>query len=904
MTVRNLDVLFSPKSLALIGASNRPGSVGSVLARNLFHTGFEGPIMPVNPKARAIEGVLAYPDVASLPVIPDLAVIATPPGPIPRLIGQLAERGTRAAVVITAGFGEGGDEEGHALRQRMLDAARPHLLRIIGPNCVGILVPGVNLNASFGQLSPLPGDIAFVTQSGAMVTSVMDWATPRGIGFSHLVCLGDMADVDFGDMLDFLANDEGTRAILLYMEGVTHARKFMSAARRAARTKPVIVVKGGREPEGAKAAASHTGSLSGSDEVYDAAFCRAGMLRVYEMDELFDATATLALARPPQGNRLAIVTNGGGVGVLSADALSAMGGRLATLAPETIEGLNRVLPRIWSHGNPVDIIGDAPPDRCRNAVQVLRKDPNFDGLLMLYCPNAVTTSTAAAEAVADLLADYDRTVLTAWIGDRSAEEGRRLFRAKQVPTYETPSQAVRAFMHMVRYRENQELLAETPESVRQDVSPDTARAQAVIDGALADGREWLTEPEAKEVLAAYDIPTVTTHVAADPDEAAQIAAGLGTPVALKILSPQITHKSDVGGVALDLAAPGEVRDIASGMLERVRELHPDARLDGFTVSPMVRRPGAYELILGMVEDVQFGPYLLFGQGGTAVEVIQDTAIALPPLTMHLARDLMSRTRIFKLLEGFRDRPRAAIADVALTLLKVSQLVIDLPRVIELDINPLLADEHGVLALDARVRARATDRTGPQRLSIRPYPKELEQICTLADGTRLQLRPVVPEDEPAFHEMFGMLTPEDVRMRFRAELKELTHVMAARLTQLDYDREMALVLCEPESRPGQSPIFGVARLWADADNERAEAAMAVRSDMKGRGLGALLLERIIGYARSRGTGALFADALAENEPVLKLCQSMGFRVAPLEGEPGTVRCTLDLAARGAPDRLGS
>ncbi len=895
MTVRNLDVLFRPRSLAVIGASNRPGSVGRVLAHNLFHAGFEGPVMPVNPRYQAVEGVLAYPDVASLPVTPDLAIIATPPRYVPDLIGQLAERGTRAAVVITAGFGEGGDEAGHALRQRMLDAARPHVMRIIGPNCVGILVPGMNLNASFAQLTPRAGDIAFVTQSGAMVTSVMDWATPRGIGFSHLVCLGDMADVDFGDMLDFLANDEETRAILLYMEGVTHARKFMSAARRAARAKPVIVVKGGREPEGAAAAASHTGSLAGSDRVYDAAFRRAGMLRVFEMDELFDATATLALARPPLGDRLAIVTNGGGVGVLSADALSAMGGQLARLTPETIEGLNRVLPPTWSHGNPVDIIGDAPPDRCRAAVEVLAADPDYDGLLMLYCPNAVTSSTVAAQAVVDQLAALERTVVTSWIGDTSADEARQLFASRGVPTYDTPSQAVRAFMHMVRYRQNQELLAETPESVPHEFTPDTVRARAAIDGALSAGREWLTEPEAKEVLAAYQIPTVTTHVARDPDDAARIAAELGTPVALKILSPEITHKSDVGGVALDLAAPGEVRSIATGMLERVRAEHPDARLDGFTVSPMVRRPGAYELIVGMVEDPQFGPHLLFGQGGTAVEVIEDTAIALPPLTMHLARDLMSRTRIHRLLEGFRDRPPAALEDVATTLIKVSQLVIDLPQVIELDINPLLADDYGVLALDARVRARATDRSGPARLAIRPYPKELEETCELADGSRLLLRPVVPEDEPAFHEMFAHLTPEDVRMRFRTDVPVLTHAMAARLTQLDYDREMALVLCEAGTRPGRAPVFGVARLWADADGDRAEAAMAVRSDMKGRGLGALLMDRIVGYARSRGIGELFADVLVDNEPVLALCRSLGFDSEPRDEEPGTVRVSIDPTA---------
>ncbi len=553
MTIRNLDSMFKPSAVALIGASPRAGSIGAVLARNLATAGFKGDIYPVNPKYKTIEGLPAYPDVDSLPKAPDLAVVATPPDTVPRLIEELGRRGTRAAVVITAGFSEGSGT-GRQLCARMLAAARPRLLRIVGPNCLGIMVPGVGLNASFGHVQPLRGNIAFVAQSGAVQTSVLDWATSRGIGFSHFVSVGNMSDVDFGDMLDYLAADFSAKAILLYIENVTHARKFMSAARAAARMKPVVVVKAGRHAEGARAAASHTGALAGADDVYDAAFQRAGMLRVMDMQALFDAVETLAMAHPFHGERLAIVTNGGGMGVLATDALIDKKGRLAELSPETLNRLDGVLPRTWSHGNLVDIIGDAPPERYVEAIEALLDDKGVDALLVLNCPTAVASSTDVARAVVDTLRECGskaatRGIFTSWLGIDSAREARKLFSAHRIPTYETPSEAVRGFMQMVRYRRSQKMLMETPPNIPEVFEPETQTARQIVDEAISQGRVWLTETEAKAVLSAYRIPVVPTYAAASPEQAAQIAAGLGGPVALKIRSPDITHKSDVGGVA-------------------------------------------------------------------------------------------------------------------------------------------------------------------------------------------------------------------------------------------------------------------------------------------------------------------------------------------------------------------
>jgi acetyltransferase len=893
MTIRNLDFLFKPKSVALIGAGKRPASVGALVARNLFRSGFDGPIMPVNPKHRAIEGVLTYPDVASLPLVPDLAVISTPADTVPGIIGALAARGTRAAVVISAGFGEGGAAAGAALRQAMLDAGKDRLMRIVGPNCLGIIVPSIGLNASFAHLDPLPGRLAFVAQSGAVVTSVVDWARARGIGFSHLVALGDMADVDFGDMLDYLANDPETRAILLYIETITQARKFMSAGRAAARMKPVIVVKAGRHAESARAAASHTGALAGADAVYDTAFRRAGMLRVHQLEELFDAVQTLATARPPKGDRLAIVTNGGGAGVMATDALIDLGGRLAGLAPETIAGLDRVLPPTWSHGNPVDIVGDAPASRYADALDLVMQDKGVDGVVVLNCPTAVAAPADAARAVAAVIDKHRQpTVLTSWLGDHAALEARQLFAEHKIPTYDTPEDAIGAFMRMVAYRRNQDMLMQTPPSLSEELEPDTAAAQTIIARVLDEGRSWLTEIEAKDVLAAYGVPVAPTLLAATPEAAAALAAQIGGSVALKIVSPEIVHKSDVGGVALDLTGPAHVQEAAQAMLQRVAATAPAARLTGFTVQPMIRRPGAYELIVGVTTDRQFGPMVLFGHGGTAVEVINDRALALPPLNLQLARELMSRTRIHRLLEGYRGQQPANLDAIASTLIKISQLVIDFAEIEELDVNPLLADGYGVIALDVRVKVGAASGPPTARLAIRPYPSELEEAIRLGRGRELVLRPVLPEDEPAFQAAFAKLTPEEIRLRFFTPIKALSHVQAARFTQIDYDREMALVLTEP-GIPGKAEVFGVARLAADPDNERAEYAIIVRHDMTGMGLGVLLMRRIIDYAKKRGIGEIFGDVLRENTTMLRICQELGFTQTSVPDEPGLVRVVLRL-----------
>ncbi|MGR8919593.1 MAG: bifunctional acetate--CoA ligase family protein/GNAT family N-acetyltransferase, partial [Gammaproteobacteria bacterium] len=745
-------------------------------------------------------------------------------------------------------------------------------------------------NASFAHLAPPAGGIAFVAQSGAMITSVLDWAAPRGIGFSLMASLGDMADVDFGDMLDYLANDADTDAILLYIEAVTDARKFMSAARAAARSKPVVVVKAGRHAAAARAAASHTGALAGRDAVYDAAFRRAGMLRVRTLEELFDAAETLALGRRPSGERLAIMTNGGGVGVLATDALMDVGGTLAELDEATLAKLDGVLPSGWSRNNPVDIIGDAPPERFAAATRILLEASEADALLVLACPTAVTTGEAAAAAVVDALPASPRpTLLTSWVGGAGVEAPRALFRAHGVPTYESPEDAVTAFAHMVEYRRNQTLLMETPPSLPEAFEPDRERAQAIVRQAASAGRSWLSEIEAKDVLKAYGIEVIETFAAADAAAAGRIAASIDAPVALKIVSPDLTHKSDIGGVLLDLDAAA-VEAAAAAMHARIAAAHPGARLAGFAVQPMADTRHARELILGVIDDRQFGPVILFGSGGTAVEVVDDTTIALPPLNLKLAHEAIERTRVARLLAGYRNVPAADVDAVALALVRLSQLVVDLPRLRELDVNPLVATPGGVQALDARIRIDC-DAAATTRLAIRPYPRELEQRIP-HEGRELLLRPILPEDEPALVRTFGRLSPEEVRFRFFVPIKVMNHVMAARFTQIDYDRHMAFVLAE-DGVAGRAEIHAVVRLIEDPDRERGEFAIVVEHDLAGRGFGRMLLERIIAYARERGVGEIWGGVLADNARMLGLCRELGFHESRTGAEPGVVMMTLAL-----------
>jgi acetyltransferase len=886
MSVRNLDKLFTPRSVALIGATPRPGSVGAVVARNLRRAGFAGEQMLVNPHHHAIDGLTVHPDVASLPQAPDLAIIVTPPETVPGLVGELAERGTRAAVVITAGFGELG-EQGRSLQQATLDAAKPHLVRIVGPNCVGIMVPRIALDATFSHLAAPAGDIAFISQSGAMITAMLDWAVPRGIGFSYVVSLGDMADVDFGDMLDYLAADPHTRAILLYVEGITHGRKFMSAARAASRLKPVLVLKAGRSNAGARAAASHTGVLAGADAVYDAAFRRAGMLRVATMAELFDAAETLALTREQVGERLALLTNGGGAGVLATDALIAAGGRLADLSKETFADLNRLLPATWSHGNPIDIIGDAPGKRYADALASLVRDRDVDAVLVLNCPTALAQPEDAARAVINVIAAAEpgvlrgRNVITSWLGEHSARAARRLFAEARIATYETPDSAVTGFLHRVHHRRNQELLMETPPARSDSFEPDVAAARRVIATALTAGRSWLDPEEAGAVLAAYGVPIVANYTAGDPDRAASVAANIGFPVALKIHSPDITHKSDIGGVVLNLGHADRVSQEATAMLERVSAARPTARLGGFLVQPMVSRHGAIELLVGLSEDPIFGPLVAFGQGGTAVELVHDSSLELPPLNALLARRLMARTRVWQLLQGYRGNPPADIEALIEVLIRLGQLAADHPEIRELDINPLLADSAGVVALDARLRVAPAQRAGAARLAIASYPKELESVAQLRDGTVLRMRPLRPEDEPLLHDLAAHMSHEDLRLRFFTPLPGLSHTLAARLSQLDYDRELALLV----ERDGMA--LGVVHFFADPDKLRAEYAIAVRSDWKGRGVGYLLMTRLIDVARQRGIGELVGEVLRENEPMLQMCHELDFTIVPDPSDPSIV-----------------
>ena len=897
MTIRNLDAMFKPASVALLGASGDTRSVGYTIAKNLLSSDFAGDIWLVNPKRDELLGRPVYRKLNRLPAAPDLAVIATPPHSVPKLIDQLGAMGTRAAIIISAGFAEVGPE-GRALQQAVLDASRPYLLRLLGPNCLGALVPGIGLNASFAHLSPRAGRLAFVTQSGAIVTGVIDWAHARDIGFSHLVSLGAAADVDFGDMLDYLANDGGTSAIVLYIEAITHARKFMSAARAAARMKPVVVVKGGRFAAGAAAARSHTGAMAGSDAVYDAAFRRAGMVRVHGMDELFGATAILSQFQKLRGDRLAIVTNGGGFGVIAADALIEQGGQLAPLSQQTLDKLDQVLPPTWSHSNPVDIIGDAQGDRYVAALSALLDEPDADMVLLLNCPTAIADSGEIAQTVvASLSGKSNPHLLTAFVGDETVDKARQICINHGIPSFNTPGAAIRGFMHLVDYGRNQRTLMEVPPSIPDTFVPEADQARAIMDRALNDGRDWLTEIEAKRLIASYGIPVPETAVATDPDQVAEIAQRLAVPVAIKVISQQVIHKSDVGGVALNVD-PSTAHEVATNIRQRIRQAVPDASIDGFIVEPMMVRPGAFELLLGATEDPQFGPVIMFGQGGIATEVIADTAIALPPLNMLLADEVMRRTRVYRLLEGFRNQPPVELEAVRLALVRMSQMIADLPAIKELDINPLLADRNGVIALDARVRIAEPDpalaANPAQRLAIRPYPKELEQTMRLPDGRRMLLRPIRPEDGPRLRKAFQALTPDQIRARFLMPMRSLSQMMAARFTQLDYDREMAFVLFEDGVPDGTDVHGGVVRISADPDNISAEFAIVIHQELTGLGLGTYLMQRMIDYARERGLQELFGSVLASNRRMLRICEKLGFRQDLIPNEPGLVKVVLSLS----------
>jgi acetyltransferase len=892
MSIRNLEHAFHPKSVALIGASDRAGSVGRIVMRNIVSGGFEGEIWPVNPKHQIVDGRTCYPKVEDIPGVPDLAVIVTPPQSVPGLIRDLGDKGTRAAVVITAGL-----NEANGLRQEMLDAAKPYLLRIIGPNTVGLLLPHSKLNASFAHMNAEPGKIALLSQSGAIATSLIDWAADNQIGFSQIASLGDMADVDVADCLDLLAGDAKTKAIVMYLESIPHPRKFMSAARAAARLKPVIAVKPGRHGEAAKAAATHTGALSGADRVVDAALRRAGVLRVGGLAELFDATETLSRFAVLERVRVGIVTNGGGAGVLAVDQLMDNKGELAELSPTTRERLDQCLPQNWSHANPVDIVGDAPPERFKAAVEAVAVDPGVDAVLVLNCPTGLASPIAAATAVASLASSgtiAGKPVFACWLGERVAREGRRVLVDAGIASYETPAAAANAISYLSDWSHAQRALMRVPDSRHDDKRFDREAVYRLFHRAAAEGRRMLTEPEAKAAIAAYGIPVPRTLVARTVEEVEQAAGELlsgGGKVVVKLLSKSLSHKSDVGGVVLDIATPRAAREAAVAIVARVRALRPDADVDCFAVQPMVIRKHAQELILGMSHDPVFGPVILFGAGGISVELVDDTAVSLPPLDDVLAADLIDSTRIGRLLAGFRDRPAADKARIIDAINALSQMIVDFPCLISMDINPLLADADGLVALDARIEIdpNGLKRSGPNPgLAIRPYPSNWTRDVILVE-TAYHLRPIRPDDVGLYPLFLLKMSPHDLRLRFLAPRRTFSDDALRRLTQLDYDRDMAFVALDKDS----GELAGIARLSTDPDHEIAEYAVLVRTDLQGQGLGWELLRQLIDFARADRVKRMEGLILSENKKMLTLCREFGFSVVHHPSEQSLMLATLNL-----------
>ena len=898
MSTFRLDRLFAPRSVTVVGASPRPTSPGHAILRNLRQAGFAGAISLVNPHYSAVAGVPAVKSYRDLPTAPDLAVVAVPPAAVPPTIAEAGAKGTPAAIIITAGLGHGPG----SLAAQCEQAARATGMRLVGPNCLGIMLPNARLNASFAASMPNGGDLALISQSGAIAAGMIEWAAAHDVGFSAMVSIGDSIDVDFGDLLDYFALDRNTRAILLYIESIKDARKFMSAARAAARAKPVIVVKSGRNAQGAKAALTHTGALAGSDAVYDAAFRRAGLLRVLDLDELFAAAETLGHQATLSGNRLAILTNGGGVGVLAVDRLADLGGDLAAISPATMQKLDAALPPIWSHANPADIAGDADAARYATAFDLLLADEANDAVLVMNVPTALASPLDAAKQVIAVTQKHrgeripPKPVFAVWVG--GAAEPEAAFDAANIPSYATEADAVAGFMHLVRYRQARDLLMATPPSLPQEFAADSAAVRPIIDGVLRERRTWLDPIEMTRLFSAYGIAITPAVLARDADEAAAAAKPFldeGTPVVLKIQSPDIVHKSEVGGVRLNLGNERVVREAADDILRRAREAKPQARINGVTVFPMIVRPKARELIVGIADDPTFGPVVVFGQGGTAVEVVNDKALALPPLDLALAHSLIARTRVSRLLKAYRNVPAADERAIELLLVKLAQLAADFPEIREIDLNPVLADETGVIAVDARVSIAPAERSahappGHPRFAIRPYPKEWERRLTLNDGTPVLMRPVRPEDEPLYQSFFSGVSQEDLRLRFFAPVKDFSHSFIARLTQIDYARAMAFIAIDETS----GTMLGGARLHANADYDRGEYAILVRSDLKGRGLGWLLMQLLIEYARAEGIRTIQGQVLSENTTMLRMCKELGFEISHDPDDPAISEAKLSLS----------
>jgi len=879
MDLVSLDKIFKPQRIAILGLSPNPKSVSAKILANLVGGGFRGVVFPVSPSLEAVMGIPCFPNVAALPKTPDLGIIAAPAAQVPGLVRECGEAGVRGLIIVSSGFRETGPA-GLALECAVLaEARRFEGLRLLGPNCLGIISPARSLNASFAGAMPRPGHVAFVSQSGALCTSVLDWAVEEKLGFSHFVSTGNMLDIDFGDLIDYLGEDEETRSIILYIESIGDARKFMTAARAFARMKPIIAYKAGRFPESAAAAASHTGALAGEDAVYDAAFQRMGLVRVFNIGEIFDCADLVGRHKVPQGPRLAVLTNAGGPGVMATDALVAAGGTLARLSDPTMSELDQSLPPQWSRRNPVDVLGDAKSKLVAKAATIVLQDPGVDALLVIITPQAMTNPTAIAKEVAALAAATPKPVLAAWLGGAAMREGTSLLSEAGIPTYATPEQAVRAFMTLVTYSRNLGALYETPRDIRVDLPLDRKGLRARFAGLLASAAGPLSEAQSKELLSSYGIPVTRPVTAATADDAVPAADAMGYPVVLKVLSPDITHKTDVGGVALDLADAAAVRAAFAAILASVARKAPDARLEGVTVQTMARGRDGLEMILGVKKDPTFGTVVMAGMGGTAAEIYRDRTIGFPPLNERLARLMLEGLRMRPLLEGYRGQPAAAVDKLIEVLVRLSYLAADFPEVAELDVNPLLVTPEGVLALDARIvgdRGAAEDPDRPYaHLSLRPYPEEFVRAVKLRDGTPLTLRPIRPEDEPLWLALLSSCSRESIYSRFRYFFFWQSHDVASRYCYIDYDREMAIV-----AETGEGPerrLVGIGRLVAEPGRRAAEYAVLVQDRWQDRGLGGLLTDYCLEIAKTWGIRSVTAITTTDNPRMIAVFEKRGFRI---------------------------
>ena len=876
MSFKTLKTLFNPRTISVIVASNRKGTVGYDLMRNLIGSGYEGIVFPINNKRPSIYGIKAYPSMKEISDKIDIAIIATPAKTVPALVEQCGKAGVKGIVIISAGFSEIG-KHGKVMVDRILQHSRKYGMRIIGPNCLGFIKPSISLNASFANKMAIPGKIAFISQSGALCTSILDWSVKMNVGFSHFVSIGSMIDIGFDDLIDYFRQDSETESVVIYMESLTNTRRFLSAARAFSRTKPIIILKAGKSSEGAKAAMSHTGSIDGNDIVFNAAFKRAGIIRVDTIRELFNCAKTLSMQKRPMGKRLAVVTNAGGPGVIVTDTLVEIGGELATLSENTINKLNEILPPAWSKGNPVDVLGDAPPERYRNAVQLCIDEPGVDGVLVILTPQSMTDSAKISEEIVNLSNRNKKTLLASWMGEDDVSDGKDILEKGGIPCFNIPEDAVKSFINMYNYSRNLELLYETPSSIPDVFVPSKTKCKRLINNVVKDNRFIMTEYEAKQLLSHYNIPVIKNAVAKTSKEAGILALKMGFPIVMKIMSPDILHKTDVGGVKLSIKSKEEAEKAFDEIIRSSKKNNPKANIHGVFIEQMVSKK--YELLIGCKKDSLFGPAIVFGMGGIAVEVFKDINVGLPPLNMALSMRVIEETKIYSLLKGYRGMKGVDIKSIQFLLCKFAYLVSDFPEIKEIDINPFGIDEKGATVLDAKVVLDENiigKKIKPySHMVISPYPDEYITTFRMKNGVEVVLRPIRPEDEPLEEKMFTRFSEQTQRFRFFQLIKDITHELLVRYTQIDYDREIAIIAEVPDK--GKKEMAGVVRLIADPYNETAEFAIVVADPWHNMGLGNKFTDYILEIARKRGIKKVYANVLHNNHIMLHIFRKRGFTI---------------------------